>query len=181
MTSYSGSKNPKRRKKKKKPKRTTKTCSGLISGQNRVTTPRMSGAFETSAEVLKVDDELGIVFGWGIICKNGDKDYFDTQGDHIPEDAMLKATTEFMADVRTAGDMHARDDNGEAVHKGIIVHSMPLTADLAKAFGIEAEKTGWLIGMRPETDMLEKFRDGTYTGFSIGGFRGDDEIVEDDD
>lgn len=141
----------------------------------------MGRTFETSAEVLKVDDEEGVVFGWGIICKNGDEPYFDTQGDHIPEQTMFKATTEFMFDVRTAGEMHARDDNGDAVHKGIIVHSMPLTADIAKAFGIETEKTGWMIGMKPDPDMLEKFRDGTYTGFSIGGFRGEDIDVEDDD
>ncbi len=169
-----------RKKKKKRVKRTGKNRSGLISGQNRVKTPAMSGSFETTAEVLKVDDELGIVFGWGIVCKNGDKPYFDTQGDHIPEETMLKASTEFMIDVRTAGDMHARDDNGEPVHAGIIVHSFPLTAEVAKACGIETEKTGWLIGMKPDADMLEKFRDGTYTGFSIGGFRGDDEEVEDE-
>lgn len=141
----------------------------------------MSDSFETRAKVFKIDDELGLVFGWGIICKNGDDPYFDTQGDHIPEDTMLKSTTDFMADVRTAGEMHDRDADGEPISKGVIVHSWPLTEEIAKAVGITTKKTGWLIAMRPSKDMLEKFRDGTYTGFSIGGFRGDDEIVEDDD
>lgn len=181
MGNYSGPKPASRKKKKKKKRRSSKTASGLISSQNRVKNAGMSRSFETASEILKVDDELGIVFGWGIICKEGDEEYFDTQGDHIPEDAMLKATSEFMYDVRAAGEMHARNEDGSAVHKGVIVHSFPLTAEIAKFCGIETEKTGWLIGMKPEADMLEKFRDGTYTGFSIGGFRGEDEVIEDDD
>lgn len=138
----------------------------------------MGGSFETTADVLKVDDELGIVFGWGIVCTEKGEPYFDLQDDHITEAAMLKATSEFMFEVRAAGEMHARDDKGEAIHKGVIVHSLPLTEELAKEFGITCEKTGWMIGMKPDKDMLEKFRDGTYTGFSIGGLRGDDEAVD---
>lgn len=181
MGSYTGSGRTKRKKKKRRRSKSRKSQAGLISDQKRVKNSAMKSSFETTAEVLKVDDELGLVFGWGIISKVDDEPYFDTQGDHIPEDAMLKATSEFMFDVRTAGDMHARNDDGSAVGKGTIVHSMPLTKELAEAFGLVTTKTGWLIGMKPETDMLEKFRDGTYTGFSIGGFRGDDEVLEDDE
>lgn len=138
----------------------------------------MGKSFETTAEVLKVDDELGIVFGWGIVCMEKGERYFDLQGDHIPEDAMMKATSDFMFAVRTAGDMHARHDDGEAIHKGVITHSWPLTAEIMQSFGIQCEKTGWLIGMQPDEDMLEKFKDGTYQGFSIGGLRGEDEDVD---
>lgn len=138
----------------------------------------MSKRFETTAEVIKVDDEQGIVFGWGIICTVKGEDYYDTQGDHIPDSTMLKATSDFMYEIRAAGEMHARHANGEAVHKGVIVHSMPLTKELAETFGITTEKTGWMIGMKPDKDMLDKFRDGTYKGFSIGGLRGEDEEVD---
>lgn len=138
----------------------------------------MSKRFETTAEVLKVNDEQGIVFGWGIICTEKGENYFDTQGDHIPDATMFKATSEFMYDVRAAGEMHARHADGKAVHKGIIVHSMPLTKELADIFSIKTERTGWMIGMKPDADMLDKFRDGTYTGFSIGGLRGEDEEVD---
>lgn len=168
----------KRPRKKKKRKRPEKTVFGLPSEQNRVKNSAMGKSFETTAEVLKVDDELGIVFGWGIVCTEKGEKYFDLQGDHITEDAMLKATSDFMFDLRSAGEMHAKDKNGDAVHAGVIVHSMPLTKELAKAFGIEVQKTGWLIGMKPDADMLEKFKDGTYKGFSIGGERGDDEAVD---
>lgn len=150
----------------------------LPSSGNSDTTSPMGKSFETTAEVLKVDDELGIVFGWGIVCTEKGERYFDLQGDHITEDAMLKATSEFMYEVRAAGEMHAKDEDGAAIHKGVIVHSMPLTEELVKAFGIECDKTGWLIGMKPDADMLDKFRDGTYRGFSIGGLRGQDEDAE---
>jgi len=169
----------KRPRKKRRRMRPEKTSRALPSGQNRVKSSAMTASFETTAEVLKVDDELGIVFGWGIVCTEKGERYFDVQGDHITEDAMMKATSDFMFEVRAAGEMHAKDGEGNAVHKGVIVHSMPMTAELAKAFGIKIEKTGWLIGMKPEADMLEKFKDGTYKGFSIGGLRGEDEEVED--
>ena len=45
------------------------------------------------AEIKKVDEELGLVMGFAIICKIDGEPYFDTQGDHIPEDSMLKAAT----------------------------------------------------------------------------------------
>ena len=45
-----------------------------------------------------------------------------------------------------------------------------MTTDIAKAFGLDTEKTGLMIAVRPEKEMLAKFRDGTYTGFSIGGW-----------
>ena len=133
--------------------------------------------FETAAKVCKVDDELGIVFGWAIICKQDGQDYFDAQNDHIPEDAMLKAAAEFMP-IAAAGEMHEYDDGGLAVVKGSIPFAWPLTTEIAKAMGIETKQTGFMIGMKPDDRaMLEKFRDGTYSGFSIGGERIKDEVV----
>lgn len=114
--------------------------------------------------VLKVDDGLGLVFGWGIVCTEKGEDHFDLQGDHIPDNVMLKGVSDFMANARVAKDMHA----GEQI--GAIVHSFPLTTDIAKAFGIQCERTGWLVAFQPDSAaMLKSFRDGDRTGFSIGG------------
>ena len=123
------------------------------------------------AEVAKVDAELGLVFGWGIICKRNGEPYFDLQGDHIPEDAMLKVTAEFMEQSRMSGEMHARDASGEPVQDGSIVFSFPLTEEVAKALEIETSQTGWLVAVRPSPTVLEKYRSGEYRGFSIGGSR----------
>lgn len=124
-------------------------------------------------QVLKIDDDLGIVFGWAIVSKEAGEDYYDVQDDHIPEDAMLKASAEFMMDRRVAKEMHIGDA------KGTIVFAWPLTSDIAKAMGIECSKTGLMIGMKPDSaELLNKFKSGEYSGFSIGGERLIDEIID---
>lgn len=130
-----------------------------------------SAEWESHAEVIKVDTDLGIVFGWAIVSQIDGKPYFDVQGDHIPEAAMLKASADFMEHSRMLGDMHENDEGGN------VVFAFPMTADVAKAFGITTKTTGLMIGVKPlRKSTLEKFRDGTYTGFSIGGRR----IVDDE-
>lgn len=126
-------------------------------------------------EVVKVDEDLGLVMGFAIICKVDGEEYFDVQGDHIPEDTMLKAALDFMQNSRVVKEMHKGDE------VGTVVFAWPLTADIAKAMGLKTKKTGLMIGVRPaDDDMLEKFRKGEYTGFSIGGIRLEDEEVEDE-
>lgn len=115
------------------------------------------------ATVTKVDESLGLVFGWGIICKQDGIDYWDVQNNHIPEDAMVYATTDFMKNSQMAGEMHQRMD------AGTVVHSFPLTSDIAAAMGIVTKTTGWMVAMAPDKVMLSKFKSGEYTGFSIGG------------
>jgi hypothetical protein len=122
------------------------------------------------ATVLKVDESLGLVFGFAIVCKQDGEDYIDLQDDHIPEDVMLKAAAEFMADSRVAADMHQWDEAGNPIQTGSVVFAFPLTTDIAKSLNIETKQTGLLIAMKPESEeTLKKFRDGTYRGFSIGG------------
>ena len=115
-------------------------------------------------QVAKVDAELGIIFGWGIICTEKGQPYFDLQDEHIPEGTMLKAVTDFMLNSRKADQMHDENVIGE------VVHSMPLTADVAKAFRIQCPKSGWMLVVKPDDASFQKFKDGTYTGFSIGGY-----------
>lgn len=119
---------------------------------------------------IKVDDELGLVFGFAIICKENGEPYFDLHGDHIPEDSMLKASTDFMLKSRMAVDMHGRDENGQPIPGGSVVFAFPLTTEVAKSLNIVTNQTGLLIAMKPDSsEVLEKFRNGEYTGFSIGG------------
>ena len=127
--------------------------------------------FTKCEKILKVDDELGLVFGWGIICKINGVEYFDVQDDSIPEDAMLEAVTDFAKTARMAGDMHEFED-------GTVVHEFPLTTDIAKAFDITCPNTGWMVAVEPSPEVLAKFKSGEYTGFSIGGERILDEPVE---
>lgn len=126
----------------------------------------------SKASVVKVDSGLGLVFGWAIVSKVDGADFYDSQGDHIPEESMLKAATDFMVHSRTAKEMHA------GPQKGSVVFAFPMTAELAKSMDIQTKYTGLMIAMRPDDPaMLEKFRTGEYSGFSIGGRRHLDEDV----
>lgn len=128
-----------------------------------------------SSKFIKVDEELGLVFGFAIVCQKNGEDYYDLHNDHIPEEAMLKASTDFMQHSRQAKEMHAGDQIGD------VVFAFPLTKEIAKSLGIETETTGLLIAMRPNDEaVLSKFKDGTYTGFSIGGAYVDNEDTQDD-
>ncbi len=136
------------------------------------------GEFRVTAEVVKVDEELGLVMGWAIVSTIDGKPYFDKQGDHIPDESMLHAATDFMLNSRIAGEMHKDEGDLEKVEdRGSVVFAFPMTAEVASSFGIVTKKTGLMIAMRPDEEMLEKFREGELTGFSIGGKRGDDEEV----
>lgn len=123
-------------------------------------------------KVAKVDDKLGLVFGWAIICKINGEDYYDLNVDrhtgervpeHIPENAMLKASAEFMASDRVGNEMH------KGPNSGTYLFAFPLTTDIAKAMGIETEKTGLMIAYKPTEEVLKKYQSGQYTGFSIEG------------
>ena len=126
--------------------------------------------------VNKVDDRLGIVFGYAIVCQEGGHDYYDTQGDFIPEDSMLRACANFMAGPRTAKAQHAGGRIGQ------VVFGYPLTRDIADALGVTVQRTGFVVGMKPDCrEMLDRFANGEFTGFSIGGRRIADTDMDEDD
>lgn len=113
---------------------------------------------------LKVDDEQRIVYGWASVVTEDGEPVVDTQGDIIAPAEMEKMANDFMEDVRMAKAMHDGDGIGE------VIHSLPLTAELAKALGIESDLEGWIIGMKiHDDDAWAKIKSGEYAGFSIGG------------
>jgi hypothetical protein len=124
---------------------------------------------------VKADPGLGIIFGWAIVSSENGEPYYDTQGDHIPEDAMLKAAADFMQSRRTLKIMH----HGRKI--GTVLFAWPMTEDISKAMGVDGARTGLMIGVKPDKRaVLERFASGKFTGFSIGGNRIIDEAVEDD-
>lgn len=113
--------------------------------------------------VAKVDKKLGVVFGWGIVCKKDGKDYYDLQEDHITEKAMLEAAIDFAENSRVSKEMHDGDETPNSMFV------FPLTEEIAKGFGITTAQTGLMVMYKPGPDALAKFESGHYTGFSIGG------------
>jgi hypothetical protein len=120
--------------------------------------------FEATTDICKVDEALGLVLGWAMISKIYGEDYWDTQDQHIPEEEVLKSATKFMLNSRVSKEMH----KGDSI--GTVVFAFPLTTEIAKSMGIESKITGLMIAIKPDDkEVLEKFRSGEYTGFSIGG------------
>ena len=141
-----------------------------------VLTKRAGGGFrikEAQANVVKLNDELGLVFGWAFTSTVKGKQYYDLQGDNvISDDEMIKAALEFVEDGAVADEMHDERDRG-----GRVAFIMPMTPDVAKAFNIETDTTGLMIAMRPPPDVFKRFKSGEYTGFSIAG-EGERETVK---
>ena len=107
------------------------------------------------------DPDLGVAFGFGIVCKEGGEPYYDLQGDHITEDCMLKAAVDFMekSQVMKAG------------HKGAPVGKMwvmPITSDILDEIK-KGDKTGLFVMAKPNEEVLKQMKDGTFKGFSVGG------------
>lgn len=134
--------------------------------------PSLDKVFTQFVQIKKFDEELGLVLGYAIISKENGEPYFDLQGDYIPEESMLKAAMDFMENSAAVDEMH--DFN----RKGTVIFAWPLTTEIAKAFDIETPRTGLLIAMKPNDEILGKFKSGEYTGFSIGGERIVDEPVK---
>lgn len=123
--------------------------------------------------LLKASKQLGIVFGYAIVSKVDGEDYYDLQGDNIDEEAMTKAASEFALEVGKGKIMHTGPLAAD------VVFLFPLTTEIAKALDITAKRHGLLVGFKPhDPAVLDKFASGEFTGFSIGGTRGDDEVVE---
>lgn len=137
--------------------------------------------FNIKADFLKVDEGLGLIMGYAIVCKIDGEPYFDlgelqADGsrirDHITEKAMLKASTHFMQESRAACEMHARDADGNVIKSGGVVFCWPMTTEIAKALDIVVKRTGLLVAVKPDSaEALAKAKRGEYRGFSIGGSR----------
>lgn len=127
--------------------------------------------------IAKIDESLGLVFGWAIVCKHNGQDYYDLNVDyagqyagervpeHIPEGVMMKAAAEFMETARPGNEMHSGPD------RGTYAFAFPLTTEIAKAMGIVTEKTGLMVAYKPPPEVFAKFKSGEYKGFSIEGKR----------
>lgn len=128
--------------------------------------------FESDCKFIKTDDSLGLVFGWAIVCKQNGQEYYDTQDDHIPEDSMLRASADFMKNSRVSLDMHSGDKTGD------VVFAFPMTSEIADSLGIATQTTGLLIAIKPSEEIFKQFQSGARTGFSVGGFRQKDILVD---
>jgi hypothetical protein len=114
--------------------------------------------------IYKTSDELRLVFGFASVISKDGMVVIDTQADTIDATELLKATTVYMEKSRHAKMMHVGGKIGE------VVHSFPLTEDIAKSLGVTTDQYGWIVGMKVHSDEVwDMVKSGQLQSFSIGG------------
>lgn len=124
-------------------------------------------------KITKIDEEQRMAYGWASVISIKGRPFEDSQGDIIDAETLTKAITDFMMDVRRSMAMHERNADGgieDSMVKGIVVHSFPITADIAKSLGISSDNEGWIVGVKVNDDALWTLvKSGAMAAFSIGG------------
>jgi hypothetical protein len=121
-------------------------------------------------QIVKVDEELRLVFGWANVTMYDDDEVVDSHDDVIESQVLVKAFMDFMASSRVGGVMHLRDETGDPVGVGEIVFAFPFTADIKKALGIDIPEEGVVIGFRADDDAVwDAVKSEQLKAFSIGG------------
>jgi hypothetical protein len=125
-----------------------------------------------NVELIKVNDEARMVYGWASVITVNDEPVVDLAGDVIEPQDLVNATTEFMKDLRVGLTMHARTEDNQItsdMHTNTVVHSLPLTYEIAKALGIETKREGWIVGVYVHDQAtFDLVKSGKLKAFSIG-------------
>jgi len=116
-----------------------------------------------TAQVLKADHDAKIVWGWCYVATVNGEISYDHSGEYVAPETLVKAATNFMMNTRVSKVNHTGDKDGD------IVHSLPVTKELAEALGIQTNREGWIIGVRVSPTTLAKVESGELASFSIGG------------
>lgn len=115
-------------------------------------------------QIAKVDEDQRLVWGWGSVASVDGVPVVDLQDDTVDPTTLTKAATEFMLEVRKALEMH----DGSQI--GVVLHSLPLTSELAKTLGITCRNEGWIVGVKISDDAVwKRVKSGELRAFSIGG------------
>jgi len=115
-------------------------------------------------EIIRKDDAQRMVYGWANQITKSGAPVQDLQGDIIEPEEMVKFTTEYMKTARVSKLMHRGGQIGQ------VVHSFPLTYEIAKSLGLTTDTEGWLVGVYiANDDVWQAVQDGKLTSFSIGG------------
>ncbi len=124
----------------------------------------MTNKVHIEGQILKQMDEERLAFGWAYVSTVNGEISLDHSGEFIRPDQIAKAATNFMLSMRTAKAMHTGSKIGE------VVHSMPLTNDIAKALGVQSDREGWIVAIKVYDDQVwQDVKSGKLAAFSIGG------------
>lgn len=123
---------------------------------------------DSTHQIVKIDDDKRLVFGWASIIKDADgRVLIDRQDDFIDsEDELEKSAYDYVLNSRDGGEMHVR--------KGVstVVESVVFTKEKQEALGIPegTMPVGWWVGFRvDDDDVWSAVKKGDYIGFSVHG------------
>lgn len=115
-------------------------------------------------EFFKVD-ELGILFGFAQFTKKDGESFFDSDNQTMDNPMLvINAWADFMEGHSVLKENHQQDTD-----IGKVIFAFPMIDDIAKSLGIETEKEGIIVGVKPTAEGMKKFKSGELTNFSIGG------------
>jgi len=137
--------------------------------------------FEVLGEVIKVDPERQMVFGWFSIVAIEGRPVKDTQEDIITAETLEATAYDYVLFARKGGEMHDTSKEDQVVVVANLIESVVFTPEKQQAMveslnkqGIKAEMdlkcTAWWGGFKvndPET--WRRIKAGELTAFSIGG------------
>jgi len=135
----------------------------------------MAGGEKKKVQIVKVDEEQKMVFGFFSINKIGNDLVEDLQGDLIETAELEKAAYNFVLDARIAGDSHVRKGIGRLVESVLFSYEKQTAiSDCLMKQGIEAVVDlgceGWFGGFKvDDEDVWKAVKQGEYPAFSIGG------------
>ena len=128
------------------------------------TVTELTKEVQIEGQILKRNDEERLAFGWAYVSTVNGEISLDHSGEFIRPELLAKAATNFMLSMRTAKRMHSGESIGE------VIHSMPLTNDVAKALGIQSDREGWIIAIKVHDEQVwQDVKSGKLAAFSIGG------------
>ena len=115
----------------------------------------------------------------GEMHKSAAVDALESSLESIPDPAVRKAAQAIIEKGQSGPQTNPLLDTFQKVKKvGEVPFVFPLVSSILEPLGITTRKTGLLIGAKPTPDIFAKFVTGELTGFSVGGKRGEDRIVE---
>ena len=119
---------------------------------------------DITGQILKVDEEQRLIYGWASVITEKGKAVVDLQGDVIEADVLVKAVNEFMENVRVGKTMHVGEETGK------VIHSLPVTKEICDALGIQSDLEGWVVAYKVYDDSVwDRVKSGELRAFSIGG------------
>jgi len=115
-------------------------------------------------QILKIDEEQQVVYGFASVSAYNGAEVTDLQDDVIDMAEVTKAAHDFMMNSRSGGNMHDRMDTG------VIVESLLLDRVMKDMLGVTRPEEGWLIGYKAtDSETWADVKAGRFRGFSIGG------------